>query len=252
MRRVIDLGSNVIRQKNLNLSDLVFLARSREVQQPWENCGAMKPDIDKLAKQHGFEVEREKKHTVYKGPEGETLVTPSTPSDQNWEQNALTTLAKLVDKPRKDLLHVDHKPLRALRPHTPLPKHDNPAALDKKTEAKLDKWFSSIAKHMNRALSSRMFLHSYASTAEEESFANADAVLQLARNLRRDGLDCDAVFCMRIGGEGEGYVCAEVRLDGGALVCYLDLNYSEIRQQVPWTLEDGRSYEPVAYAGDWS
>jgi|GEM_PF-7126590 len=219
----------------------------------------MKPDIDKIAKQHGYEVERENKHKIYKGPNGGTLVIPSTPSDKDWEQNALTTLARNLGMPRKDLLHVDRKPLRALRPHTPLPKHENPAARTKDAAAIIGELKSFLKEHMRRAAINLAFQHDYARTEQERFDATADAVLQMARNLRSDRhhapvlFDCDAVFCMKLGGSGEGYDCVEFRMPvvDGTFVLYLDPACGEIHVDVPWTCEDGRRYEPAAYAGDW-
>jgi hypothetical protein len=220
----------------------------------------MKPDIDKLAKQHGFELERTKKHRVYKSADGRTLVTPSTPSDKDWEQNALTDFARVVGVPRKELLHIDRKPLRALRPHAKLPAHDNPYVLTKAQAAQFGELMSFLGSHMRRARNSMAFLHDYARTPQEHFDATKEAVMQMARNLRRDlrhapaPYECDAVFCIKIGGEGDGYDCVEMRLpvaDGDTFVFYLDPASFEIRCEVPWTLEDGRSYEPVAYAGDW-
>jgi hypothetical protein len=213
----------------------------------------MKPDIDKLARQHGFEVERTKKHKVFKRADGATLVLPSTPSDHRSEQNSLTDLAGVLGVPRKNLLHIDHKPLRALRPHAPLPKHENPVAWTKES-AMARSFLSFLHGHMQRAANSLMFLHSYASTSQEHFDANQDAVLQMARNLRGLGLDCDAVFCMKVGGDGDGHDCVELRIpvtDGGTFVCYLDPAVGEIHLEVPFSLPNGDSYEPCAYAGDW-
>jgi hypothetical protein len=219
----------------------------------------MKPDIDKLAKQHGFNLERLKKHRVYKGPGGTTFVTPSTPSAADWEQNALTDFAKVLGVPRKDLLHVDNLPKRAIRPHAALPEHDNPSPITAgdANSILVGGW---VVEHMQRAYFTLEFLYNYASSDKERFRATTEAVMTLARNInadRRVRWEADAVFCMKAGSDGDGYDCVELRLysaDFGTQNVYLDLWGRTMRIVVPWTLEEGfgtdGSYEPVAYVSD--
>lgn len=82
-------------------------------------------ELQRLLREHGFTLERQTKHQVWKNPQGKTFVCAMTPSDKFAMQNALADLRRLVGwkpeakapKPRKEYR----------KPHVPAaPKLDAP------------------------------------------------------------------------------------------------------------------------------
>lgn len=59
--------------------------------------------IEHALQRTGFTLARQRKHKVYKRDDGKTFVTPSTPSDCNWEKNAIATLARMLGIRKVDL-----------------------------------------------------------------------------------------------------------------------------------------------------
>jgi hypothetical protein len=78
-------------------------------------------DFERALRTHGFKQVRGKKHRVFKDADGKTLVTASTPSDWRSSRNEWRDLARALGKP---IEIVDHRPLRARRPHGKLPVED--------------------------------------------------------------------------------------------------------------------------------
>lgn len=79
---------------------------------------------------HGFELIREKRHRIYRDREGRTL----TPSDWRAEREALSDLARLLGKKKRELL-PDRRRLRGQREHLQenLPKAGLPEVIEVKT-----------------------------------------------------------------------------------------------------------------------
>lgn len=56
-------------------------------------------EITFLLEQHGMVLVRERKHCVYKHPDGRSFVTSSTPSDRNASKQTLRSLRKFLGLP---------------------------------------------------------------------------------------------------------------------------------------------------------
>lgn len=76
-------------------------------------------DLDRIFRQHGFDLVRQKKHRVYKHPDGRTFVTSSTPSDWRTEKNVLGDFSNLTGLDKEELLRPT-KPKRQRTRLTPL------------------------------------------------------------------------------------------------------------------------------------
>lgn len=62
-------------------------------------------DLERIIRDQGFELARQRKHKVYKHPDGRTFVMASTPSDWRAGQNILGDFAKVTGKSRQELLN---------------------------------------------------------------------------------------------------------------------------------------------------
>lgn len=82
-------------------------------------------DLDRIIRQHGFDLVRQKKHKVYRHPDGRTFVASNTPSDWRSTLNELHDFANLVGVPKHHLI----RPPRPKREHTRLEPLEKPTAL---------------------------------------------------------------------------------------------------------------------------
>ena len=60
--------------------------------------------LDKLLREHRFQLVRQDKHKIYREPGGRIFVTSSTPSDYRWAGNALTELKRVIASPPKPMV----------------------------------------------------------------------------------------------------------------------------------------------------
>lgn len=63
-----------------------------------DSVAAMNPQeqLMQLLREHNFDLVRQRKHKIYRNPNGLTFVTASTPSDRRAPQNALSTLKRIL------------------------------------------------------------------------------------------------------------------------------------------------------------
>lgn len=61
-------------------------------------------NLDRILKDTGFVLARQRKHKVYKNDEGKTFVVASTPSDVRAVHKSLSTLCRLIGAKKADLL----------------------------------------------------------------------------------------------------------------------------------------------------
>lgn len=66
-------------------------------------------NMEDLVKRYGFDLARQKKHKVYKHPDGRTFVLPSTPSDWRSSHNQLSDFSRLMGLSKKELLGLERK-----------------------------------------------------------------------------------------------------------------------------------------------
>jgi predicted RNA binding protein YcfA (HicA-like mRNA interferase family) len=67
-----------------------------------------------LLQEHGFDLVRQRKHKIYRNPDGLTFVVASTPSDRQAPQNALSTLKRILRQ-----VNPEPEPVQVITP-TPL------------------------------------------------------------------------------------------------------------------------------------
>ena len=96
--------------------------------------------VERIANASGLVLKRERKHRVLGDELGRTFTLPSTPSDRQWERNAMSTLAKLLGKTKAELM-PSHLPLRTERNHSTLTKAERiaPAQVWSRKELKEQK-----------------------------------------------------------------------------------------------------------------
>jgi hypothetical protein len=67
-----------------------------------------------LLQEHNFELVRQRKHKIYRNPDGITFVLASTPSDRNASDNALATLRRVLRGVPPDAVTSTVRPSRIL------------------------------------------------------------------------------------------------------------------------------------------
>jgi hypothetical protein len=60
--------------------------------------------VESILAAHGFEVVRQKKHKVWRDENGRTIVTPASPSDRRWNDNAIGDLSRVLGIKKRDLM----------------------------------------------------------------------------------------------------------------------------------------------------
>lgn len=87
-----------------------------------------KAELHRLLEEHGFKLERQTNHQVWKNPEGKTFVCAQTPSDKWADANALANLRRLVGwkpEPRKPKAKREYRKRRAAPSPAPSPSATN-------------------------------------------------------------------------------------------------------------------------------
>lgn len=66
-------------------------------------------ESERLAKEHGGVLARQRKHRVWKFPDGRIFVMPSTPSDRKAEANSMSDLRRFLGIKREIVKNPDRK-----------------------------------------------------------------------------------------------------------------------------------------------
>jgi predicted RNA binding protein YcfA (HicA-like mRNA interferase family) len=128
----------------------------------------------KLLRDHNFDLVRQRKHKIYRNPDGLTFVAASTPSDRHAPQNALSTLKRILrhaNATDESPTIIDAVPMIAAAPvsnpvlmseHLPIERAPEPMSdqeweawkyqywRDERLRAKNEKFLSVVNKYVGR------------------------------------------------------------------------------------------------------